>query len=60
MRAGATVEAPGAGVTPGETAPDGMVCERFEDVDVYDTPRLELPPGGGFMLRLEPERNRKP
>lgn len=41
----------------GEPAADGMVREHFENVDADDAPRLDLPPGGGFVLRLTPERH---
>lgn len=41
---------------PGETCPpDGVVREDFAGVDAEDRPRVELPRGGGFLLRLEPE-----
>lgn len=34
---------------------DGVVRETFAGVEATDAPRLELPPGGGFLLRLTPE-----
>ena len=41
---------------PNEPAgPDGEVTEFFDGVDRFDLPRLELPPGGGFLLRLAPD-----
>jgi hypothetical protein len=40
---------------PGETSEDGLVRELFPGVDVWDKPRLELLPRGGFLLRLEAE-----
>jgi hypothetical protein len=41
---------------PNEPAgPDGVVTEFFDGVDRFDLPRLELPPGGGFLLRLTPQ-----
>jgi hypothetical protein len=40
---------------PGEAAADGVVRETFHGVDLWDKPRLELLPKGGFLLRLEPE-----
>jgi hypothetical protein len=40
---------------PNETAEGGFVREAFHGVDAADKPRLELPPHGGFLLRLEPE-----
>jgi hypothetical protein len=40
---------------PGEAAEDGVVRETFHGVDAFDKPCLELPPHGGFLLRLEPE-----
>jgi len=38
-----------------ETTEDGVVRETFHGVDAFDKPCLELPPHGGFLLRLEPE-----
>ena len=45
---------------PGEEAAGGLVCERFEGVESHDAPRLDLPAGGGFVLRLEPAGTRQP
>jgi alpha-glucosidase len=40
---------------PGEPADaDGVVREVFADVRPFDAPRIALPVGGGFLLRLEP------